>query len=113
MAYSTHRPGGREFRIALGGVDVGALVGTASSILQNPYVPEVLCRVKQLDAYHRGAPVVSCQSTPPVPDALGLGKFMLPIRGYVYAEQHPWAYAVGTAVVLGVPFLLGYLAGRK
>lgn len=112
MSYSTHRPG-RERRSALGGVDVGALAGLTSSILNNPYVPEILCRARQLEAANTGKPVAACLSTPMVPDTLGLGKFMLPVRGYVYAEQHKWAYAVGAVVAVGVPFLIGYLVGKN
>ncbi len=105
-------------RIGLGGVSDliatgNAAAGIAASALTNPYTAEVLCRVKQLQAAKAGQVVPPCVTTPPINDPLGVGKFMPAVRGYVYAEQHPWAYAVAVGVVLGVPFLLGYLAGGR
>ncbi len=101
-------------RQGMGGVVETATTAAsvAASALTNPYTAEILCRVKQLEATNLNKVVLPCVTTPPVFDSLGLRKFMPAIRGYVYAEQHPWAYAVGAALLLGVPLLLGYAAGR-
>jgi hypothetical protein len=88
-------------------------VGIAGSILANPYVPEIICRVKQVDAHHTGRQVALCVTTPSVPDSLGIGKFMPAVRAYAYAEQHRWAYPLLAALLLGVPFMLGYAVGKN
>ena len=104
-------------RNGLGGVEdrLGLAAGVAASALTNPYVPEILCRVRQIEAANAKPPkaIVPCPTTPAVFDSLGLRKFMPIARAYVYAEQRPWAYPVMAALVVGVPFLLGYLAGRS
>lgn len=92
---------------------VADVVTLAVDTLTNPYVPEILCRVKQIEATHKGQPVPACTTTPYVVDSLGIGKFMPVARGYAYAEQHKWAYAVAALVVVGVPFTLGYFLGKK
>ncbi len=110
MSYQRrHGLGGVSDLIATG----NAAAGIAASALTNPYTAEIICRVKQLEAANLRKPVPPCATTPPVNDSLGIRKFMPIVRGYVYAEQHPWAYPVAVALAVGVPFLLGYLAGRN
>lgn len=108
MAYQ-RALGGLSDLIATG----NTAAGIAASALTNPYTAEILCRVNQLRSIKAGAAIQPCLSTPSVADSLGVGKFMPVVRGYVYAEQHPWAYPVAAALLLGVPFLLGYVAGRN
>lgn len=92
---------------------VAGTVGTVGAIASDPFSSELVCRVKQVVAL--GTPQrVSCSSTPlRVRSPANLKKPVVAMRAYVYAEQRPWAYAATIATVVGVPFLLGYLTGRK
>lgn len=90
--------------------------GLAANTLSNPYVPEVLCRLDQVQAANANPPRVApgCANTPLVTaDTLGIRKYMIPIRAYAYAEQHPWAYLLGAGLVVGVPLLIGYAIGKR
>lgn len=87
--------------------------GIAASALTNPYLSEILCRIKQVEAANTKRPVPACPTTAAFHDTMGVSKFMPALRAYAYAEQHPWAYPVMAALVVGVPFLLGYVAGRN
>jgi hypothetical protein len=92
---------------------VASGVQVATGVLTNTYFNEITCRFRQLEANSSGQPVPFCASTPQMPDNLGIGKFMPVLRGYVYAEQHPWAYPLIIGLILGVPFALGYAVGKK
>jgi hypothetical protein len=89
--------------------------GTVKDILDDPYLPEIACYVEQLHAINNNLPLPVCQQLPPgLPgQGVGLQKIRPFVRGYVYAEQHPWMKPVALAALFGVPFLVGYLVGRR
>lgn len=88
--------------------------GQAISVLEDPYLPEMACRVAQLNAIEMKRPVPYCPATPGgKTGGIGLRKVAPVMRAYVYAEQHPIVKPVAVAAVIGVPFLLGYLVGRR
>ena len=91
----------------------GGALGTGAKVVSDPYLPEVLCRVDQLAQIEAGARVLTpCVQMPPGRvGGIGLRKVVQPLRAYVYAEQHPWIYPVAIGALVGIPFLLGYLAG--
>lgn len=99
------------------GMSVAEVTDALSSMaraLTDPYLPETVCRAKQIYAIRTGQPVPQCPKTKPnLPGGIGLRKAMVPVRSFAYAEQHTWVYPVSVAVALGVPFLLGYLIGKK
>lgn len=91
----------------------GGALGTGAKVIQDPYLPEVLCRVNQLAEIEAGTKVTPCPAMAPGrAGGIGLRKVVAPLRAYVYAEQHPWVYPLGIAAVIGIPFLIGYLAGE-
>jgi hypothetical protein len=92
----------------------------------DPYLPEVFCRVSQLQALTTDrtmlqamfgkkptSPVTPCVSTPFGQKGVGVERVIRPLRGLVYVEQHPAAVWAGIAVLFGVPMLVGYMIGRK
>lgn len=92
----------------------------------DPYLPEVLCRVSQLQALTVNrtplqalfgkkptAAVPPCVSTPLGQKGVGVEKAIQPLRALVYVERHPAAAWAGIAVLFGVPMLVGYMIGRK
>ncbi len=90
------------------------VIGTAADVASDPYLSEVLCRVQQIKAVERGQAVAVCPVTPDSPGVgVGLRRLMPALRGYVYAEQNPWAYLVAAAVVIGVPMFIGYELGKN
>lgn len=88
-------------------------VGIANDLANDPYLPETVCRVGQLrDINQNKKPPVCVRTADHLPGGIGLRKFVKPLRGYVYAEQHKWVYAAGVAAIIGLPFLIGYSFGK-
>jgi hypothetical protein len=100
---------------ALSGIvsTVTDIVVTAAQVAQDPYFPEIVCRVGQIAAASNNRPPGVCSTTPSVQSGLGLARVMPPLRAYAYAEAHPWVYPLGIAAVVGIPFLLGYLVAKE
>jgi hypothetical protein len=92
---------------------IASTVGVATDLANDPYLPEAVCHVGQLKALNNGQRPAACAKTAPnLAGGVGLRKLMPAMRAYVYAEQNKWAYGAAAAVVIGVPFLLGFLAGK-
>lgn len=88
-------------------------VGAALNASQDPYLPEVACRFNQLAAINANHPVGTCNDTPSgLPGGIGLRNLIVPLRGYVYAQQHKWVYPLAIAAVVGVPMAIGYALGK-
>lgn len=93
--------------------DLASTLATAADVASDPYLPEVICHIQQLKQIEHGEPVSVCAETQEVIGAgVGLRNAMVPLRAYVYAQQNPWAYIVGLAVVIGVPMWIGYELGK-
>lgn len=104
-----------EVKQALGvsATDVISAINSVSQTVTDPYLPEAMCRVKQLYQIQTGKKPDVCAATPMNrTGGIGVKKAIYPLRGAVYAEQHPWVYPAAVAAVVGVPFLLGYLFGK-
>lgn len=101
----------------LAGVDAATVatgIATAADITTDPYLPETICRAKQLLAIEAKTAVPACATTPSGKfGGIGLRKVMPALRAYVYAEQRPWVYPLAIGAAVGIPFLLGVLAGRS
>ncbi len=92
---------------------IESAVGTTINVASDPYLPETLCHMAQLQQIGAGRPPATCTELPAgIPGGVGLGPMMPPLRAYVYAQAHPWAYAVAAAVVIGIPLALGYTLGK-
>lgn len=93
---------------------VTGAIGTAASVVADPYLSETVCHVQQLAEHEKtGRIVTACAPTRDgLTGGVGLRKVVKPLRAYVYAEQNPWVYPAAAAAVIGVPFLLGYLMGK-
>lgn len=101
-------------------------VGTAIGGATDPYMPEVVCRISQLQALSKDRtplqamfgkkPTVAvpvCAQTPPGRGGIGLEQAVKPLRGLVYVHRHPITVWAGLTAVLGVPLLVGYMLGKK
>lgn len=115
MAYEPKRS-----RAALGDVSsaVGGVVAALSQIAgiaADPWAGELTCRVRQVVANETGTTIPGCAKTSlATRSPAGLKRPVVGMRGYIWAEQRkPWSYPTAIAVGVGVPFLLGYLFGRK
>ncbi len=99
---------------ALGTIaDIGETIITGAAVLRDPYFNEAVCHVSQLKAITAGLPVPTCTRTAPdLAGGVGLRRAMPALRGYVYAEQHPWVYTAGAVTAIGIPMLIGYLIGK-
>lgn len=100
----------RRPRQAMG--DLLSTLTTAVDVANDPYMPEIVCRIQQLKAIQGGQAVAVCADTPDGTAGIGQGPVMPALRAYVYAQQNPWVYPVAAAVVLGIPFLLGLRIGE-
>lgn len=108
MGYFKRRYGGRP---ALGGV--ADVAQAAAELSTDPYLAETVCRLRQLKAIKNNeAPSPCIETAPGLVGGIGLRKAIRPLRAFVFAEQHPWAYALAAAVAIGVPVWIGYEIGR-
>lgn len=93
--------------------DLASTLATAADVASDPYLTEVVCHVAQLKAIDHGEPVPVCARTPGgAAGGVGLRNAIPVLRGYVYAQQHRWVYAVAVAAVIGLPMLIGYRLGQ-
>jgi len=101
---------------------VGAVIGGVA----DPYIPEILCRVSQLNALTTNrtplqamfgkkptVAVPSCASPPLGANTVGIGRAIRPLRALVYVNRHPTTAWLGLTALLGIPMLVGYMIGRK
>jgi hypothetical protein len=101
---------------------VGAVVGGVA----DPYLPEALCRISQLQALGKGRtplqamfgkkPTVTVPSCKQVVDgqkSIGFDRAVKPLRKLVYVNRHPAIIWLGLTALLGVPMLIGYAIGKK
>jgi hypothetical protein len=106
--HTGHQPMGDALSTIISGI------GSALDVAGDPYLPEIICRVQELHAIKSNLPRPLCPSTPlGLPGGVGLGRVVLPLRAFVFAEANPWAYAVAAAAIVGVPMWIGYELGRK
>ena len=105
----------RRSRPALGDLSsILNVVGTGVDVAQDPYLPELACRLEQLHSINLGQRPGACTTTAPnLGGGVGLRKLMPAVRAYVYAEANPWAWVVGAAAVIGLPMAIGYAMGRS
>jgi len=88
-------------------------INAAAAVVSDPYMPEVMCRINQLKAISANQPPQVCQDTPlGIPGGVGLGRLILPLRGFVLAQQYPILYPIAAFAILGLPFLIGYQMAR-
>lgn len=101
-------------------------IGTAIGGATDPYLPEALCRIAQLQALSKDrtpmqalfgkkptVPVPVCGKTPPGKGGIGMEKAIKPLRALVYVNQHPATVWVGLVALFGVPMAIGYMLGRS
>lgn len=129
MTYAIRRYG---TRVALGGPldDLAkcgkGIVGTAVGGATDPYLPEVICRIGEIQALTTGrtplqtlfgkkptVAVVPCKPAPPGKGGIGLEHAVKPLRAIVYLQRNPIAVWLGITAVLAVPMTLGFILGRK
>lgn len=92
---------------------VGSALGVSIDIANDPYLSETVCHIGQLKQINSGQPAGACAETQPgLQGGVGLGPIQPYLRAYVYAQEHKWVYAVGAAVILGLPFMIGYDVGK-
>lgn len=88
-------------------------VGIAVDLANDPYLPEMICRVSQLRDINAGKKPPPCGNTAPgLAGGVGLRKVMPGVRAYVYSQEHKWVIPAAVAAVVGIPFLIGYALGR-
>jgi hypothetical protein len=104
----------RKQALGMSAAEVVDAISDLSRALTDPYLPEAICRVKQLYQIKTGQTIAVCAKTPMNRiGGIGIKKAIMPMRGVVYAEQRPWVYPLAVAAVVGVPFFLGYLFGKR
>lgn len=93
--------------------DLLSTLNTAADVANDPYLPEVVCRLQQLKAIDNGQALPVCGETlDGQGGGIGLGHAMPALRAYVYAQQNTWVYPVAVAAIVGIPFWLGYIFGE-
>lgn len=100
-------------KIVTYGAKLPQYANTIAEIIDDPYLPEVACRVDQIYDARKKYPIKACTNTPGSPASPLFQRAMPVIRGVAYAEQKPWVYPVFFGVLFGVPALVGYAIGKR
>lgn len=116
MAYLARKRGQRHRRALQGLGDLASIVntvsaslGTAVNVAEDPYLPEIVCHVGQLQQINAGQAPGACTELPDgLPGGVGLSAAVKPFRFYVYAKQNVWVFPAVALAILGIPFMLGY-----
>jgi hypothetical protein len=112
MSYLQKRYGSQRGIGALGSLE--SVLASAGAVASDPYLPEIVCQMQQLQQIEAGGAVIECVPTAPdLPGGIGLRKAVGPMRAYVYAEQNKWVYPLAVLALFGLPMLVGYEIGRK
>jgi hypothetical protein len=101
----------------MGGIvdTIGNLISggqTAINLASDPYAPEALCLIQQIQNAGAGHPVSPCAQTQSNAQT-ALGRWIVPLRMLSYAEQNRWVYGVAAAAVIGLPLWIGYRLGSR
>lgn len=92
---------------------VSNALGTAVNVADDPYLPEIVCRVGQLQQINAGQTPGTCTELPDgLPGGVGLSAAVKPLRFYVYGKQHAWVFPAVAIALFGIPFMLGYEYGK-
>ena len=86
--------------------------GAVSAAVSDPYFPETVCRIEQIQAADAGQSVPACSPTAST-QSTALGRLLIPLRAVAYAEQNKWVYPVAIAAILGLPLWIGYELGSS
>lgn len=111
------RPGGALGDVAsyLDGLikSVTGTAQTAVNVAGDPYLPEVICHIEQLKQIEgHQTPQVCTNTDLNLAGGIGLRNAVVPMRGYVYAQQHKWVYPVAIGVIVGLPLWIGFTLGK-
>jgi hypothetical protein len=89
--------------------------GTIAEVIDDPYLPELACRIDQIYEARHHLPIKVCAVTPPQTAAsgIGLGRGMPLIRAFSLAEQNPILFPLAAIVAIGLPILIGYKLGKR
>lgn len=111
MSYHPNKTRSIAARQGMG--DLESLVIAGINIANDPYLNEVICRARQLQAVKAKTAVPVCPNTAPgIPGGIGLERAVVPMRAYVYAEEHKWVYLLAGVGIIGLPLLIGYELGK-
>lgn len=85
---------------------------SAKVILDDPALPEVTSLILKLNKLEQKKPKMG---GPPVPVTKGIGlhRVVKPLRLYVKTREQPVLGYVIIAAAVGIPFMLGYLIGKR
>lgn len=94
--------------------DVGSTISDVVSagrfIIEDPALPQIAASIVELHRLEPPSP--SAPSAGPGP-GVGLRNVVPALRAYVYYRRNPWVGPVVIGAVLAVPFLIGYMVGKK
>jgi len=87
------------------------ILKSAKTVLDDPALPEVTGMVFELNQMEKkGAKA----GEPGVPSkGIGLRTVVKPLRAFVFYRKNTWILPVAIAGVIGMPFLLGFVFGRR
>jgi hypothetical protein len=86
----------------------GQALEAAGKVIEDPALPEVTRIVLRLNATTKGGAGGKLPAR-----GIGLSSAVTPLRGFLYYRENPWVVPVGLIAILGAPFYMGYLFGKK
>lgn len=90
--------------VAVGGLDPLQTTQAIKEIILDPALPRIINHLLELNKLEQKP------GGPHVP-GIGLRHVEQPLKAYIWVRKNPWAFPVGIAALLGIPFLLGYFTG--
>lgn len=84
-------------------------------LAEDPATPKVVSLAQDIYRYERSAGLLQKSDKPVAMPSKGLGLEALvrPLEVYRFTRKNPWVFSVGVALILGVPLVVGYTAGRR
>jgi hypothetical protein len=91
----------------------GGVIKAGTTILQDPALPKIVANVMELNSLEKKSPSTSSSGSSSGGQGIGLNKVVRPLEAFVFYRKNEWILPVALAGVVGAPFLLGYLFGKR
>jgi hypothetical protein len=103
---------------SLGSLDaintVISAVDAAGYIVDDPALPQIINSIQELHALEvTSATTSSGRASGSTGHGIGLRNFVMPIKAYVQIKKNPILGYLTIGAILSIPFVLGYLYGKK
>lgn len=112
MSYTRKRPQPLSAELEYYLQQAKGILGTSKVILEDPALPEVTAIVLELHKMEQPKVRPGAPPPPKVP-GIGLKNAVKPLKAYRYVMRNKWVLPVAALAILGLPFVAGYMTGKR